>query len=213
MEMKERNHKDLKRALERLPEYQAPEVAWDRIESRLVTPEEESLRDKLGQLTSYPAPDEAWLNIQGQLKNKPSSMGKALWMMMLAASAMLLLYIGLQFLGDDELPVNPPMTETKVQVPFSEMTDIQIADFENKMAEEEAELKACIEAIEEEGLRQEMQEEISQLEELTQTRDSLSYFLSNGESLPGTTPRLDRLEIRRNLMIQKLREKLCGDKE
>ena len=128
-------------------------------------------------------------------------------MMLVAASAVLLLYIGLQFIGNDELPVNPPMTETKV--PFSEMTDIQIADFENKMAEEEEELKACIEALENDSLRAELQEEILQLEELTQTRDSLSYFLSKGESLPGTTPRLDRLEARRNLMIQNLREKLC----
>ncbi|MDW3651570.1 MAG: hypothetical protein R8P61_31105 [Bacteroidia bacterium] len=211
MEMKERNHKDLKRALEQLPEHKAPEVVWDRIERRLASPEAENLREKLGQLNTYRAPDEAWSNIQGQLKNKPSTIGRALRMMLVAATAMLLLYIGLQFLGDDELPANPPMTETKV--PLSEMTDIQIADFENKMAEEEEELKACIEAIEDQGLQEEMEKEILQLEELTQTRDSLSYFLSKGESLPGTTPRLDRLEARRNLMIQNLREKLCGDKE
>ena len=211
MEMKERNHKDLKRALENLPEYKAPEMAWDHIERRLASPEEESLRGKLKQLQAYPAPADAWANIQGQLKNKPSAIGKGLRMMLVAASAMLLLYIGFQFIGDDELPVNPPMTETKV--PFSEMTDIQIADFENKMAEEEAELKACIEAITDDSLREEMQQDISQLEELTQTRDSLSYFLSKGESLPGTTPRLDRLEARRKLMIQKLREKLCEDEE
>jgi len=211
MEMKERNHKDLKRALEKLPEYKAPEVAWDHIERRLASPEEESLRGKLKQLRSYPAPENAWANIQGELKNKPSAIGRGLRMMLVAASAILLLYIGFQFIGNDELPVNPPMTETKV--PFSEMTDIQIADFENKMAEEEAELKACIEAMEDDSLRGELQEEILQLEELTQTRDSLSYFLSKGESLPGTTPRLDRLEDRRNLMIQNLREKLCGDQK
>ena len=209
MEMKERNHKDLKRALEKLPEYKAPEVAWDHIERRLASPEEESLRGKLKQLRSYPAPDNAWANIQGELKNKPSAIGRGLRMMLVAASAILLLYIGFQFVGNDELPVNPPMTETKV--PFSEMTDIQIADFENKMAEEEAELKACIESMGDDSLRGELQKEIMQLEELTQTRDSLSYFLSKGESLPGTTPRLDRLEARRNLMIQNLREKLCSD--
>ncbi|MEM8887802.1 MAG: hypothetical protein AAGD28_07425 [Bacteroidota bacterium] len=207
--MKERNHKDLKRALEKLPKYKAPEVAWDHIERRLASPEEESLCGKLKQLRTYPAPENTWANIQGELKNKPSAIGRGLRMMLVAASAILLLYIGFQFVGNDELPVNPPMTETKV--PFSEMTDIQIADFENKMAEEEEELKSCIEALDNDSLRAELQEEILQLEELTQTRDSLSYFLSKGESLPGTTPRLDRLEARRNLMIQNLREKLCDD--
>ena len=211
MEMKERNHKDLKRMLEKLPEYKAPDAAWDHIERRLASPKEESLREKLKQLQSYPAPDDAWVNIQGQLKNKPSRIRRSMRWMLVAASAIILLYIGLQFGGNEELPANLPMAETKV--PFSEMTDIQIADFENKMAEEEAELKACIEDIKDESLKEEMQEDILQLEELTQTRDSLSYFLSKGESLPGTTPRLDRLEEKRNLMIQKLKEKLCGNKE
>lgn len=209
--MKERNHKDLKQALEKLPEYQAPKLVWDRIERRLSSPGEENLRESLGQLKSYQAPDEAWGKIQGQLKNKPSVMNRAFLYMLVAAASMLLLYFGFQLGEKEDLPANHQIAETKV--PFSEMTDIQIADFENKMAEEEEELKACIEAIEDESLREEMQEEILQLEELTQTRDSLSYFLSRGESLPGTTPRLDRLELRRNMLIQNLRDKLCRNKE
>lgn len=212
--MKEKNHDVLANALNKLPVYSAPEDSWEQIELSLHDSDEDGLGAKLKQLPVYSAPDHVWTKIQGELRGRRRPFYRTTWGM----AAIFILLISLaglwNMLSPADAPKIAPMTEKKV--PLSEMSDVQMADFEDKMQKEEAELQACIEARKAkypDSLQSDMQADIEQLSELTQTRDSLSFFLTHGKGRPGTSPRMDRLEEKRNLLIKKLREQLCSEKE
>ncbi|MEM6800691.1 MAG: hypothetical protein AAF696_04760 [Bacteroidota bacterium] len=204
--MKERNQQLLKEALGNLPQYTAPEIVWDRIEQVLDTPEDEELRERLKVLPSYTAPDEAWSHIYGNLNGRRNPTFLRLAAILLIICTSVAAYFWLT--QPKSIPVPPPMSEKNAPLP--EMTEVEIADFENKMVAEEAALKACIDAKSERGIENpEVEADIQKLAELTLTRDSLSYFLNEGQGLAGTPPRLDRLEARRKKLIKKLQQELC----
>ncbi len=209
--MKEKNQHVLAEALSKLPTYKAPLNAWEEINQVLDGPMNTGLYEKLQALPQYTAPDQVWSRIQGQLRARPLPFYRRAW----GIAAMLIVLISLagiwRMLDNKEFKALPPMTEKKVTLP--EMSDIQIADFENQLASQEAELAACLEEHRPDSLSPEIIENIELLEEMTQTRDSLSFFLIHGKGLPGTSPRLDRLDEKRGLLIKKLRAELCAKEE
>lgn len=207
MEMKEKNHHVLAKALEKLPEYKAPAAVWESIDHAIRISPEDELQEKLKSLPLYEAPDQVWPRIQGQLKGKSRPLLLRPW----AIAAIFVVLISLvgvwRMLNKTEVVTALPMTEKKA--PLSELSDIQIADFENQMAAQEAELKACIELKADKAKLPEFEAKILQLEEMTQTRDSLSFFLTHGKGRPGTSPRMDILEEKRNVLIKNLHQEFC----
>lgn len=206
MEMKEKNHKILAEALQKLPRHRAPEESWDKITKVLESPEEDALRESLKSLPQYEAPASAWEEVQGQLKGQSPKIFSTRWMLAAAIGLFLLATLAVWLLNQPAEIPQAPMAEKKSTAQISE---IQQAAFENPTAAEEAKLNTCMNDLDLEALAQETQKEIKQLETLTQTRDSLSNLLVSGKGRSGTSPRLDKLNERRKILLDGLAKKLC----
>ncbi|MEL6672160.1 MAG: hypothetical protein AAFR61_08200 [Bacteroidota bacterium] len=195
--MKEKGKETLKRAIEQLPDYQAPDMSWEDIQADLETTEP-VLQEAIRQLPVYSAPEGVWGRIQRQLAQP------TLVRMMRspqAWAAMLGFLLGLAgLLWWANLSEVPEVIAEKEQ--DAELIAAQIASYE---AEEQA-LLACLEARQADA--PEVQEARTKLQDITETRDSLIIILQAGEK-KGASKRLRRMEHRRKQLVYELQKQMC----
>ena len=200
--MKELNPETLKSAVRKLRTMQPRTGLWDKISAEL---NDDDLRNAIGKLPVYSAPTATWDKIKGKL-SRSSRKKQLLKLTMVAASILLLAAAIIYSINQFSQKLEGPIAEKHaVSVP---LTTAQIAEYENKMVIEEQTLKDCLEQNQK-SQDKATENAVSKLEELTATRDSLSLLLKAGNSRPGTSPRLSRLEERRKQMILDLHKQLC----
>ena len=214
--MKEHNQASLRKALGQLPQYQAPENAWEQLESALEETETQaevsrpSLQRALGNLTSYRAPERLWGRIEGNMQRNR-------WMRTglrygLAAGVMLLLLGSGIWLWLRQSQTNNPVeiSEKRVEDPLR-LTQPEIAAYETQIEDDFRGLQACLESLSE----QEKQSHTTSLATLDSVIHSqeiiLQSFQDSGTPSALASAQFERLENRRSELIRELRSSLCPE--
>lgn len=213
--MKEKNKDILQDALGKLSLHQPEEETWDAIENQLSSMKEddahpETLKSAISNLPNYTAPNHIWKRIE-QTLNAPSrkfSMPRRLAAAVIGLMVLSALGYAL-FFNSPSIPEEAPvyLSEKKLEDPI-QLNQAEIVLYESQMEEVENQLKACLAQIPEPH-NPEITAALLDIEILTATRDSLTIILETQQARPGAAPRLKRLELRRQKLIQKLQAELC----
>ncbi|MDX2249028.1 MAG: hypothetical protein SF052_19730 [Bacteroidia bacterium] len=183
-----------------------------------------NLRETLQKLPVYTPDDRVWNRIEQSLsheQNKPQAIirrfspftfNRVQWVAVI--SALLLITAGSLWLYRPQavVPQSPTTFSEKELDPALPLSKAEITEYEHQLAEQEKELRTCIEKLPDQESEQ-IKPAMDMLKSITTMRDSMIRLLDEQGGNPGTEKRLQSLEKKRKELIRELRKKACGIQE
>ena len=198
--MKELNHNTLQQAIQRLPEYEPPAGLWGALEESLDT--EERLTASVRTLRQYEPPAQVWQNLETTLEQDPLQQPAqriTVFRRIMAAAAIGLILLSAWWLvntgnaGTEQIVVSQQKLDEHLRVSIQENEDTA---FELVQTLCQSRAPVCEEPA--------FKTLKSELDELTQAKESLRQTLGRYGDDPGLTAQLARIERERSGLLRQM---------
>jgi len=198
--MNELNHNTLQHALQRLPEYEPPAALWDVLEESLDA--EEMLGESVRALPTYEPPAQVWENLEAALEQKIAAkpaLRVAIFRRMVAAAAVGLVLLSAWWFfktensSGEQIVVSQEKLDEQIRASVQEEED---SAFELVQTLCQSRAPVC-EQPEFKNLK-------SELDELTQAKESLRQALGQYGDDPSLAAQLVRIERERSGVLRQM---------
>ncbi len=198
--MKELNHNTLHQAVQRLPEYGPPAALWDALEEALEA--EEMLIESAHSLPQYEPPAQVWQNLEETLAENPVSrpvLRVTIFRQLMAAAAVGLILLSAWWLfktdnfGAEQVVVSEEKLDEQIRASVQEEED---AAFELVQTLCQSRAPVC--------QQPEFKTLKSELDELTQAKESLRQALGQYGDDAGLAAQLVRIERERSGLLRQM---------
>ncbi len=198
--MKELNHNTLQQALQRLPQYEPPAGLWDALEESLDA--EEQLAAAAQTLPQYEPPAQVWKNLETALERNPATrpvLRVLIFRRLMAAAAVGLILLSAWWLfktgtvGAEQIVVSQEKLDEQIRASVQEKEDTA---FELVQTLCQSRAPVCEEP--------EFKTLKSELDELTETKESLRQALGQYGDDPSLAAQLVRIERERSGLLRQM---------
>lgn len=198
--MKELNHNTLQQAIQRLPQYEPPAGLWDALEESIDA--EEQLSATAQTLPQYEPPAQVWKNLETALEQNPATrsvLRVLIFRRLMAAAAVGLILLSAWWLfrtdhvGAEQIVVSQEKLDEQIRASVQEKEDTA---FELVQTLCQSRAPVCEEP--------EFKTLKSELDELTEAKESLRQALGEYGDDPSLAAQLVRIERERSGLLRQM---------